>query len=194
MRRLLFILGLILMLSCVSSATPITFFGLLSGANENPVTTSPGMGTANVAYDPPTHLLAVAVAFSGLESGTTAAHIHCCIAPNGNAEVATTVPTFAGFPLNVISGSYANMLDLTLASSFNPMFITDTGGTVAGAEAALAAGLENGTAYLNIHTSTFPGGAIRAFLVAVPEPGSALLVVTALAGLCLMTRRKRQGP
>ena len=56
-------------------------------------------------------------------------------------------PTFPGFPLDVTSGTYANSFDLTLASSFNPAFVTASGGTVAGAEAALAAGLDAGTSY-----------------------------------------------
>ncbi len=60
------------------------------------------------------------------------------------------------------------------------------------AEAALAAGLENNMAYLNIHTATFPGGAIRAFLEPIPEPSTAMLATTALAVLWLI-RRKRSG-
>jgi hypothetical protein len=42
--------------------------------------------------------------------------------------------------------------------------VTANGGTTAGAEAALLAGLEAGQAYLNIHTTMFPGGEIRGFL------------------------------
>jgi len=55
-------------------------------------------------------------------------------------------------------------LDLTQASSWNPAFVTANGGTVGGAEAALAAGLNAGHAYLNIHTTMFPGGEISGFL------------------------------
>ncbi len=124
MKRLLCISGFLLAVAGVSCAAPITFAGLLSGANENPATSSPGTGSAVVSYDPATHLLFVDVVFSGLESGTTASHIHCCVLPPGNAGVATTTPTFLGFPLGVTSGSYMNTLDLTLASSFNPAFVT----------------------------------------------------------------------
>ena len=192
MKRLLGIAAFVWAVAGVSGAAPLTFAGLLSGANENPATGSPGTGSTAVTYDPVTHLLSVDVTFSGLEAGTTASHIHCCVSPNGNAGVATTVPTFTGFPLGVTSGSYSSTLDLTLASSFNPAFVTANGGTVAGAEAALATGLEDGMAYLNIHTTAFPGGEVRAFLAPVPEPASALLVMTALAGLWLM-RPKRAG-
>ena len=105
----------------------------------------------------------VNVSFSGLTSGTTASHIHCCVAPPGNAGVATTTPTFPGFPLGVTAGTYNQTFDMTAATSYNPAFVTANGG-VAAAEAALFAGLQTGQAYLNIHTSMFPGGEIRGFL------------------------------
>jgi hypothetical protein len=47
---------------------------------------------------------------------------------------------------------------------------------LAGAEAALALGLAEGKAYLNIHTSFAPGGEIRGFLNEVPEPASLALL------------------
>ena len=86
--------------------------------------------------------MGVHVTFSGLSGTTMASHIHCCEATPGanvNVMVATTTPTFAGFPLGVTSGTYDNTLDLTLASSYNPLFITgafNPSGTIAGAEAA----------------------------------------------------------
>ncbi len=94
--------------------------------------------------------------FSGLVANTTAAHIHCCTAPPGNVGVATTLPAFAGFPLGVTSGSLDQTYDTTLASTWNPAYITNNGGTPLSAEAALATGLAAGNAYLNIHTSTYP--------------------------------------
>jgi CHRD domain len=43
------------------------------------------------------------------------------------------------------------------------------GGTPAGAEAFLLAGLAAGEAYYNVHSTVFTGGEIRGFL-AVPRP------------------------
>ena len=43
--------------------------------------------------------------------------------------VATGVPTFLGFPTGVTNGYYDHTFDLTLASSFNPAYVTANGGT-----------------------------------------------------------------
>jgi hypothetical protein len=155
------------MVSSISDAATTRFGFFLSGPNENPTNTSPATGTGFVDLDTTAHTLHVNVVFSGLTSNTTMAHIHCCIAPPGNTNVATPVPAFPGFPLGVTSGAYDRTLDLTQASSWNPSFITANGGTPAGAEAALAAGAVAGQAYFNIHTTNFPPGEIRGFLTAV---------------------------
>lgn len=137
----------------------------LSGANENPPTATSATGSAVVTWNTATSQMTVDVAFEGLTAGTLASHIHCCAVPPANAMVATPVPTFPGFPGGVTSGTYHHTFDMTDAGSYNPAFVTAHGGTVAGAEAALLAGLLAGQAYLNIHTTMFPGGEIRGVLL-----------------------------
>src|SRR5262249_34733217 len=123
-----------------------------------------GTGTTKVTWNTVTNEMTIDITFSGLTTSTTAAHIHCCVKPPGNTGVATTVPSFPGFPLGVTAGTYARTFDMTSASSFNPAFVTNHGGTAGSAAAALLSGLEAGQAYLNIHTTMFPGGEIRGFL------------------------------
>jgi hypothetical protein len=172
----------------------LTYTAVLSGAAEFPANASPGTGFATVVVDPGQNSLQVVLSFSGLLGNTTASHIHAATAVpgTGTAGVATTTPTFAGFPLGVTSGSYSNLLDLTASSSYNPAYITANGGTTASAEAALLASLAAGTAYLNIHSQSVPGGEIRGFLtlVPVPEPG-ALALLSLGGGLCYFVVRRR---
>jgi hypothetical protein len=186
-KLLLVVVGLVLGLPATAFANSVTWHVTLDGPSEFPANASPATGSASITYDDVAHSLSVDVIFSGLEGPDTAAHIHCCVSPSAatpTAGVATVTPTFPGFPLGVTSGAYSNVFDLTLASSFNPAFVTAHGGTAAGAEAALGDGLEQGFAYLNIHTQTHPGGEIRGF---TPEPSTALLVG---AGLVALARRR----
>ena len=144
----------------------------LSGSAESPPNASTATGSGYVSIDTVNQMMTVNVSFSLLAGTTTAAHIHSptAVPGTGTAGVATTTPSFASFPAGVSSGTYSNTLDMTQSSSYNPAFVTANGGTTASAFAALCAGIAGGRAYFNIHTSTFPGGEIRGFLVAVFRP------------------------
>lgn len=173
----------------------IVYTTSLSGPNENPPIASPGIGVAAVTVDTTAHTLRVQEAFTGLTTGTTASHIHCCVTtPTGTAGVATMTPTFSGLPLGVTSGSMDQTFDTLATSTYNAPFVTANGGT-AGAEAALFAGIAAGTAYVNIHTTQNPGGEIRGFLTpvaAVPEPETYALFLAGLASLGVAARRRHR--
>lgn len=169
----------------------LNFTAILNGASEAPANASAGTGTALVTIDTTLNTMRVQVSFSGLTGNTTAAHIHAAtaVAFTGTAGVATTTPTFVGFPLGVKSGTYDNTLDMTQASSYNAAFITANGGTTSSAFTALRSAITANKSYLNIHTASFPGGEIRGFLVAAPEPGT--FVLLGLGGLAAIARRRR---
>jgi hypothetical protein len=177
-------------------AATLTFGGVLSGANEVPPANSPGAGTVTVILDPTAETIQIVAAFFGLTTPDVAAHIHCCAPLGTNVGVATTVPAFAGFPLNVTQGTYISPLfSLEDQTFYNPAFITLEGG-LEQAETALIAGIENQQTYFNIHTTMFMGGEIRTQLLplgtAVPEPSTWAMMLIGFAGLGFAFRQSRR--
>ncbi len=174
--------------STPASAISLVYSATLAGANESPPVSSLGTGTALVTIDTDLSTMRIQSTFSGLTGTTTIAHIHCCVvSPNPNAGVATTTPSFPGFPTGVTAGSYDQTFDLTAASSYNPAFVT-ANVDVAGAMTALLNGLATGATYFNIHTSFAGSGEIRGTLTLVPEPAAFALVGLVLGGLALRGR------
>ncbi|WP_372617812.1 CHRD domain-containing protein [Falsiroseomonas sp.] len=172
-----------------AAAAPMVFTTVLGP--EAPGATGSGNGT--VVVDPVANTLSVSFDFSGLSGVTTVAHIHCCTASpgTGTVGVAVTPGTLTGFLPGFMAGTYSNSFDTEAAATYAAGFLTGSGGgTPAGAEAALIAGMLAGTAYINIHSSTFGGGEIRGFLTAVPEPASLGLFAVGLAGFAALRRRR----
>ncbi len=134
----------------------------------------------------------IETSFSDLLGTVSAAHIHCCIAPGSNVGVATQLPSLDDFPLGVTAGLYDHTFDMSLASSYNPTFVTNNSGTVSSVFNALVFGLDAGMAYLNIHTSLFSGGEIRGLLSPVPEPESYALLLAGLGVLGFSIRRRKK--
>jgi CHRD domain/PEP-CTERM motif len=192
MGRSLKLLSAAAVLAWSAQASLITLGGPLSAANENPPNASTATGSAFVMVDTVGLTIALNVAFSGLTTNDTAAHIHCCVPLGGNTGVATAVPALPGFPLGVTSGTFSGVTFSLLDPAFyNPAFITANGGSVSTAEPVFLSGLLNNQTYFNIHTINNPGGEVRAFLVPVPEPATVFLTGLALLGIA-GTRRWRK--
>jgi hypothetical protein len=162
-----------LALPVVTKADTITFTAVLSGANEVPARTTDATGTATLVVDTVTGKAVLTISFSGLTTGLTGAHIHCCAGPTANA------PVFHGFDSQLTAGATSGSLtNYTLPITLTAQNIAD---------------LQNGLMYINIHSSTYPGGEIRGQLYAVPEPGTLLLLGAGLisAASALKKRRRR---
>jgi len=181
----------------------ITLSAVLTGSQEIPPTGSAAFGTARFVLNAEHTALSFTATIFGLDvtgnqtPGTTAdnllnAHIHAGTAPFGTNQ--PVVWGFFGTPFN----------DNNPNDSVVTPFATGVVGTFSGKwdllegnNTTLAAQLPNilaGRAYINFHTTQFPGGEIRGNIVAdpVPEPAT-LAVFGAVAGAAgLATRRRRR--
>jgi hypothetical protein len=125
-----------------------------------------GSGSAQITIDDVANTMRLQVTFQGLGGNATVSHLHAATTNPGTGTASVVVPagsTLPGFPAGVSSGSYDNLFDLGASSTYRNAFITNNGGTTTGARNALIGYIQSRQAYLNVHSTTFPGGEIRGF-------------------------------
>ncbi len=196
MKRVVSSLALIftMLFSSAALADTTSYRSTMSGPSEQPPNNSPGVSVSTVVFDDVALTMLFSIPFTDLLAGTTVAHLHCCT-PQPLIGIAPPAIPFDDFPTGVRSGLYERLYSLTDPGTYDTAFLTANGGSVDAARNALLLGVENNQSYLNIHTSAFPAGEIRGFLVElaapIPEPSSWLMLSMGLAGigLCAVKRR-----
>ena len=166
MKKILVVLFSAVVFSAGVATAQTTFQTFLLGINEVPPNGSPASGFGQVVLNAAQTQITVDENWSGLVANATASHIHTApVGVNGPVTFAfTSVPaaTAGAIPTQVFS-------------------------ITAGQVASLFAG----NMYMNVHTSTFPGGEIRGQLAPVPEPGTLALAGVGAASLGWLARRKK---
>ena len=154
---LLLVAGLIPLTGSVTpaeAATLICTVAPLLGANETPPNTSPATGSITLTFNTTFNTVDFTLTVAGLTSSAIAAHIH--EAPAGVAG-----PIRVPLPLGAGLGQTTFTTSATLVSP-------NAGFNVAQIEA-------NPTGfYVNVHSSTFPGGEIRGQLTGCGTPAALL--------------------
>ena len=152
---------------CLNSANAaiINMTASLDEAQEVPSTGSAGTGFATVTLDDATLELSWDVQWQNLTGPATAMHFH------GNALPGSNAPPIVD--IGAISGLTSPSIGSATISS------------------AMASDLLAGLWYINIHTSSFPGGEIRGQVEVVPIPAAVWLFGSGLVGLIAFARRKR---
>jgi hypothetical protein len=134
----------------------------LSGYAENPLALSTsGSGQFEARIDDDAHTITYTLSFSGLSAPVTQAHIHF-----GSASQVGGVSVFLCTNLgNGPAGTHAcPAAGGTITGTITPAdIIGPVGqGIAAGEFDALVAAIRHGTAYVNVHSTQFPVGEIRA--------------------------------
>ena len=166
MKRLLILTALTVALFALGASAQSTFQAFLTGLGENPPNGSPGTGFGTLVLNAAQTQITADESWSGLTAPATASHIH---GPGGGGTNAPVIFPFSGVPAATAGSIPEQSFPIT---------------------AQQVAWLFDGYLYMNVHTSTFPGGEIRGQLLLVPEPGVLSLVGVGAAMLACRLRRR----
>lgn len=163
----------------------------LLGSNEVPPVTTNKFGTATFELNDAETEFTYSIEVTGFDIGgiltpdsaddITGLHIH-------NAP--------AGANGSVVFGIFNPVHDpdrvITISSS-KIQFSGVWGGSQTGGSplADQLANLKSGNLYVNVHSTTFPGGEVRGQITAVPEPATGALAIVGLGCFWMLRRRRR---
>jgi hypothetical protein len=165
----------------VASAAIKVYSFNLDGSQEVPVTPSPAAGSAQITVDDVADTISFAVVAFNLQGSFAAAHIH--FAPVGvNGPVVFNLVTTADFSGPVTIGT------TTIPNSWSLVGSNKAAGSLA--DAINAAPWDY---YVNLHTSSYPGGEIRGQLAPVPEPATYGMLALGLGLVGWVAARRRAG-
>ena len=139
--------------TAAASAQVVVASATLGGGEETPILLSGAAGTAEVAIDTAAKEFAVTLRIFNIPTTTTAGHIH--VGSKGIAgPVVIDFPAIAGRLGDFVTTFRVGEASFRANAAIGINSIDDVIQAVA-----------NGNAYVNIHTTTFPGGEIRGQLV-----------------------------
>jgi hypothetical protein len=120
-----------------------TFGALLAGRNEVPANASPGSGIALVSLNAAENQIIASASWRELQADQSLAHIHGSAIFGANGSVVFNLD-----PAPAVGGTSGTTGDLFFAVN-----------------AAQVAALKAGLQYVNVHSTTFPGGEVRGQLI-----------------------------
>src|SRR5512142_1544499 len=152
MKKYIVALALVTLFSVRIAVAQSTFQAFLSGVGETPPNASPATGFGTLVLNAAQTQITVDESWSGLTAPATASHIH---GPGGVGTNAAVIFPFSGVPA-ATSGSIPEQTFAITPTQVGYLF--------------------SGYLYMNVHTSTYPGGEIRGQLTLIPEPSTAALL------------------
>jgi len=153
LRHLVLVTALGLALASPSLAQTV-YVGVLSGGTEVPPVATPATGSATVVLNAAQTQLSISVQFQNLIGTYTASHIH------GPAPAGSNAGVRWGFLPPTAPWVFSNANHDGTLTDFITTDVT----------AADVTNLNAGNFYVNIHSTSFPGGELRAQLGSQPVP------------------------
>jgi CHRD domain len=142
-------LALAFLLPATASAQSVIMVASLTGGEENPAVLTGAVGTAEVAIDTAAPEIAVTLRLFNIPTGTTAGHIHA--GPRG-----VNGPVIIDFPIPT-----GRTGDLSLTFRVGPGQLRARPEVGVNTFEDAIQSIVGGGAYVNIHSTAFPGGEIR---------------------------------